>query len=39
VTRIASDLGLAHLGRFSGQYRAIYGELPSMTLRKRNVPT
>lgn len=32
VTRVASDLGFSHLGRFAGQYRAMYGETPSSTL-------
>lgn len=34
VTRVASDLGFSHLGRFAGQYRAMYGETPSRTLRE-----
>jgi len=32
VTDIALDCGFVHLGRFSGQYRQAYGELPSETL-------
>jgi AraC-like DNA-binding protein len=32
VTRIATDLGLSHLGRFSVQYRELHGECPSETL-------
>ena len=32
VTRIASSLGLTHLGRTSGRYRAVFGEVPSQTL-------
>lgn len=34
VTTIALDCGLSHLGRFSGQYRARYGENPSVTARR-----
>ena len=33
VTRIASSLGVTHLGRTSGRYRAVFGEVPSETLR------
>jgi AraC-like DNA-binding protein len=33
VTDIALRNGLAHLGRFSGEYRAFFGESPSETLR------
>lgn len=33
VTGVALDLGFEHLGRFAGQYRAVYGEAPSATLR------
>ena len=32
VTRAASDFGFWHLGRFAGQYRALFGEAPSTTL-------
>ena len=32
VTRIASSLGVTHLGRTSGRYRALFGEVPSQTL-------
>jgi AraC-like DNA-binding protein len=34
VTDIATDVGFAHLGRFAGYYRSVYGENPSTTLRK-----
>jgi AraC-like DNA-binding protein len=33
VSQAACDLGLEHLGRFSGWYREVYGETPSATLR------
>ena len=32
VTRAASDFGFWHLGRFAGQYRALFGEPPSGTV-------
>ena len=35
VAQIAMDCGFSHLGRFSGVYRAHFGELPSETLRYR----
>jgi transcriptional regulator GlxA family with amidase domain len=34
VTRIALDCGFAHLGRFSQEYAAQFGESPSATLRR-----
>ena len=34
VTRIALDCGFAHLGRFSQDYAAHFGESPSDTLRR-----
>jgi AraC-like DNA-binding protein len=34
VTAVALRHGFSHLGRFSAQYRAIFGEDPSMTLRR-----
>jgi AraC-like DNA-binding protein len=33
VTRVASEWGFSHPGRFSGAYRQLFGELPSQTLR------
>lgn len=33
VTEVAADLGLFHFGRFSADYRAMFGETPSATLR------
>lgn len=33
VTEIALDYGFSHLGRFSSDYRKMFGELPSETLR------
>jgi AraC-like DNA-binding protein len=35
VSRAASDFGFWHLGRFAGQYRALFGESPSATLSRR----
>lgn len=37
VTQIASDNGFLHLGRFSGDYHAYFGELPSETLAKTRI--
>lgn len=34
VTDLALNCGFTHLGRFSKEYKEIYGELPSETLRK-----
>ncbi|MGZ4726293.1 MAG: helix-turn-helix domain-containing protein [Acidimicrobiales bacterium] len=34
VSRVASGLGFWHLSRFAGQYRALFGELPSATSRR-----
>eukprot|EP00163_Fabomonas_tropica_P025553 TRINITY_DN4439_c0_g1_i1.p3 TRINITY_DN4439_c0_g1~~TRINITY_DN4439_c0_g1_i1.p3 ORF type:complete len:213 (+),score=12.43 TRINITY_DN4439_c0_g1_i1:1386-2024(+) len=33
VTEVALDYGFSHLGRFSSDYRKLFGELPSETLR------
>ena len=33
VAEIAQRFGFSHLGRFSAQYRRLYGQLPSQTLR------
>ena len=35
VTRIATESGFSHLGRFSVTYRAYFGESPSETLAAR----
>jgi transcriptional regulator GlxA family with amidase domain len=34
VTAVALQHGFSHLGRFSAQYRLIFGEDPSVTLRR-----
>ncbi|MFN7805471.1 MAG: AraC family transcriptional regulator, partial [Planctomycetaceae bacterium] len=34
VTELLSGLGIWQFGRFAGEYRAIYGELPSQTFRR-----
>jgi transcriptional regulator GlxA family with amidase domain len=35
ITAVAQRHGFCHLGRFSAEYRATFGEDPSMTLRRR----
>lgn len=35
LSELAMDYGFMHLGRFSGQYRKQFGQLPSETLRQR----
>lgn len=36
ITEVALDFGFMHLGRFSSEYRKVFGELPSVTLRNRH---
>lgn len=36
VTEIAFDLGIRHLSRFAGRYKALYGETPRTTLARRS---
>lgn len=35
VSEVACDFGFNHFGRFSGTYKALFGETPSATLRAR----
>lgn len=37
VTRIAVEQGIGNLGRFAGEYRKRFGELPSETLRRKPI--
>lgn len=37
VTDIAMNFGFSHLGRFSGEYKSMFGELPSETLKKKKI--
>ena len=34
VTEIAADLGVGHLSRFAHDYKRVYGETPSATLKR-----
>jgi AraC-like DNA-binding protein len=36
VSEVAERYAIRDLGRFAGEYRALYGELPSATLRRRH---
>jgi transcriptional regulator GlxA family with amidase domain len=37
VTTVAGRWGFVHLGRFASQYRQLFGETPSETLRAQGV--
>jgi AraC-like DNA-binding protein len=39
VTMVAGRCGFMHLGRFAGQYRQLFGETPSQTLRAPGTPS
>jgi transcriptional regulator GlxA family with amidase domain len=32
VTQVATDLGIAHMGRFAARYREVFGEPPSESI-------
>ncbi len=34
VTQVAMEMGFTEFGRFAGEYRRLFGELPSETLRR-----
>jgi len=38
VAELAKRYGIVHLGRFAGDYRQMFGELPSQTLRRASCP-
>jgi AraC family ethanolamine operon transcriptional activator len=39
VTEIATNFGFVELGRFSVEYRKLFGETPSQTLSRATLPT
>ncbi|TDH60418.1 AraC family transcriptional regulator [Dankookia rubra] len=39
VTEVAADLGFFHFARFSAEYRELFHELPSETLRRARQET
>jgi len=39
VTEIATNFGFVELGRFSVEYRKLFGETPSQTLSRASLPT
>jgi AraC-like DNA-binding protein len=38
VTEVALEFGFCHLGRFSAEYKAMFGELPSGTFHRSRLP-
>ena len=38
VTEAVTELGSWHFGRFAGDYRALFGELPTQTLQRHREP-